>query len=368
MSTAAAEPELRNRKTGETGVTASKTAPVKEPEKPKEQSMAAKLMPKDMNRMQRLIAGAKGSAPSGLQPYIEKFEPVLAALLWALTKIIPVYLYCFDKLEEFSAYVPADLLTSIIGLIVCCFGGMFPTVIAAAEAWNVAGGEYAQKSLRTMYTQFKAVREANKKDDKKDDDGDGIADVDQIDGDVLVKRKMHLFMTSIEPKTTQDALAGVYTGWIGVIATLKLQFAKVIALGAAIGKMLKKPAEIVFVPIMTRLMPEEYHPWIEVIIDTVCKSIAISFAWTIQRVISAFHSAIRGGLMFARGILRYANTKGWIKLHEDDSMLDEYAGWVMAAFGFYFQFKLRFTLPWILPIVLWPFSVAEWYIVWTISE
>merc|ERR1719195_338970 len=207
MSTAAAEPELRNRKTGETGVTASKTAPVKEPEKPKEQSMAAKLMPKDMNRMQRLIAGAKGSAPSGLQPYIEKFEPVLAALLWALTKIIPVYLYCFDKLEEFSAYVPADLLTSIIGLVVCFFGGMFPTVIAAAEAWNIAGGEYAQKSLRHIYQQFKVVRVANKADDKKDDDGDGIADVDQIEANVLVKRKMHLFMTSIEPKTTQDALA-----------------------------------------------------------------------------------------------------------------------------------------------------------------
>jgi len=375
-SAAKEEPELRNRKTGETVPAAdAKTAAAVSKSDPGDADKKAagadlkKYMPKDMSRIQKLIHGAKGSAPSALQPYIEKFEPFLAAILWALTKIIPIYLFVFDKIEELSAYVPADLLTSIIGFIVCFFGGMFPTVIAAAEAWNVAGGEYAQKSLSIMYEQFKAVREENKKDDARDDDGDGIADVDQVEGgDELVKRKMHLFMTTIEPKTTQDALSGVYTGWIGVIATLKLQFAKVIALGAAIGKLLQKPAEIVFVPIMTRLMPEDYHPWIEVIIGTVCKSIAISFAWTIQRVISAFHSAIRGGLMFARGVLRYANTKGWVKLHEDDSMLDEYCGWAMAALGFYFQFKLSFTLPWILSIVLWPFSVAEWYIVWTISE
>lgn len=372
MSEAAPAPELRNRKTGESGPTkggATSEPPKSVPEKKDSAGVdLKKFAPKDMNRIQRLIHGAKGSAPSAMQPYIEKFEPVLAALIWVLMKIVPIYLYVFDKLEELSSYVPADLLTAIIGFIVCFFGGMFPTVIAAAEAWNIAGGEYAQKSLRIMYEQFKVVRVANKKDDKKDDDGDGIADVDQIEGDELMKRKMHLFATTIQPKTTQDALGGVYTGWIGVIATLKLQFAKVIALGAAIGKLLTKPAEIVFVPIMIRLMPEDYHPWIEVIIGTVCKSVAIAFAWTIQRVISAFHSAIRGGLMFARGFLRYANTRGWIKLHEDDSMLDEYAGWAMAALGFYFQFKLRFTLPWILSIVLWPFSVAEWYIVWTISS
>jgi len=329
---------------------------------------ASSYTPAEVSRIQKLIHGAKDQAPSALQPYIEKAEPILAYIIWAISKIVPIYLYAFEKIEEYSKLIPADLITAIMGLVVCFFGGMFPTVIAAVEAWNIAGGAHAQECLMVAYNEIKKVRAANKKDDELDEDNDGIADVDQISAEELVKRKVHMFATTVAPKTLNDAIAGIYTGWVGVVATLKLQFAKVIALGASIGQLIKKPAEVVLVPILSRVMPEDYHPWIEVIIGTLCKSVAISFAWMIQRVISAFHSAIRGGLMFSRGILRWANKEGYIKLHEDESMLDEYAGWAMAALGFYTQFRLRFTLPWILSIILWPYTVAEWYIVWTISE
>ena len=39
-------------------------------------------------------------------------------------------------------------------------------------------------------------------------------------------------------------------------------------------------------------------------------SIAISIAWYVQRIISAFHSAIRGGLMCSRGVLAELNSRG----------------------------------------------------------
>jgi len=328
----------------------------------------SKYMPKEMSRIQKLIQASESSAPPALVPYIKKLEPVLAALGYAATKIIPIYMVVADKLEMFFKICPPDLLTAILGVIVCFFGGLFPTVIAAAEAWNVAGGAQATESLQIAYSQFKKVQVASAADDKEDKDGDGVADVDQIDAQELLKRKMHLALTTIQPTVFQNALSGVYTGWIGVMASLKLQFAKTIALGAAIGKMIQRPAEMFLTPVLSRVMPKDYHPWIEVIIGTLCKSIAVSIAWTIQRIISAFHSAIRGGLMFSRGIMRYLNAKKYISFDEDDSYLDEAVGWVAAGFGFMFQLKLRFTVPWIISILLWPFTLAEWYITWTISE
>jgi len=367
----AAQPELRQRKVNnednerrqsmqEQATELLKTAKTYVPDLDHEKA--------EISRFQKLISASSDSAPPALVPYIKKCEPVLAVTIWFFSKIIPIYVRLYDAGEKFLEYVPADLMSAILGLIVCFFGGMFPTLIAAVEAWNVAGGEMATAALKTIISQVRKVRAANKKDDDVDDDNDGIADVDQISGTDLLKRKTHIVLTSIEPKVLESAMQGVYSGWVGCMATLKLQFAKVIALGAAIGKMIQKPAEIVLIPIMTKLMPNEYHPWIEVIISTMCKSIAISVAWSIQRVISAIHSAIRGGLMASRGLMRYAKRMGWINIDPDESMVDEITGWTLAALGFYVQFQMRFALPWILSLILWPFSMAEWYIVWTISD
>lgn len=74
-------------------------------------------------------------------------------------------------------------------------------------------------------------------------------------------------------------------------------------------------------------MPQEYHRWIPTIITYICKAIAVSIAWYIQRIISAFHSAIRGGLMFSRGIMKYLNDKKIIDFDDTESILDEIVGW-----------------------------------------
>jgi len=349
--------ELRNRK-GSSEVAGEEKKPVVNIEK---------YMPEEAKRVQKLIHEASKSAPPWLVPYVQKLEPVLALVAWAIGKLIPIYIWLWDKVELFLSICPPSLLESIIGLVMCFFGGFFPTLIAAVESWNMSGGSAARESLQYCYEEFKHVRSVNEQDDKKDDDNDGIADVKQISGKELFQRKGHLVLTAIDPNKFTDAICGVYTGWIGVVACLKIEFAKTIALGAAIGDTLRKPAGYVAVPILTHLLPADYHKWIDVIISYTIKSIAITIAWTIQRVISAFHSAIRGGLMFARGLIKYLNEKGYLPV-DNDSYADEVLGFATAAAGFYVQFSLRFSLPWILSILLWPLTWSEWYIVWTISE
>ena len=129
------------------------------------------------------------------------------------------------------------------------------------------------------------------------------------------------------------AFGGVYTGFMGVVATLRMQFAQTITLGVVIGATFSQLAQASLQPVschlfrarallalsisysadfcftrqvFTRLVPQEYHKWIPVSIDWVCKAIGISVAWTVQRVISGFYSAVRGAQLASRGILRWA--------------------------------------------------------------
>ena len=139
------------------------------------------------------------------------------------------------------------------------------------------------------------------------------------------------------------------------------------ALAISIGNKLRPIMSKILVPAMTHLMPEDYHQWIPIIINYICKSIGMSVAWYIQRVLSAFHSAIRGGLMFFRALIKFASERGLTKINHEDTMLDEYLGWTLAALGFYFQFTQNFVLPFPMNLLLWPFTALEWVIEWKIT-
>jgi len=116
------------------------------------------------------------------------------------------------------------------------------------------------------------------------------------------------------------------------------------------------------------IIPTDYHRWIPTLILYVCKSIALSIAWYIQRIISTFHSAIRGGLLCSRGVLNFFHSRGVVSFDDTESYLDEVVGWTLAALGFYFQYTMGFAMPFPLNLLLWPFSVAEWYVVWIVSN
>ena len=90
--------------------------------------------------------------------------------------------------------------------------------------------------------------------------------------------------------------------------------------------MLRKPALRYAQPVLKKCIDEDYHKWIVPGITYVCKSVAISIAWTIQRVISAFHSAVRGGQLAGKGVVHYLHKYGFIDVNEDDTYADEAVG------------------------------------------
>ncbi|MFM7855662.1 MAG: hypothetical protein ACKO96_27970, partial [Flammeovirgaceae bacterium] len=137
-------------------------------------------------------------------------------------------------------------------------------------------------------------------------------------------RKVSLFLANCQdPQMVMEMVSTIGSSFIGVIAVLKVDFAKTITLGATIGDTLRKPAAYFLVPIASTVLSNKYHKWISPGINLVCKAVAITIAWFIQRIVSSVHSGIRGGLIFSRSLLNWANKKGYIQFNDEESYVDE---------------------------------------------
>lgn len=191
----------------------------------------------------------------------------------------------------------------LFGLALCYFGGTFTATIAAAEAFRTMGYEKARDDLSALWLQIKPVLEANDEDDLVDDDGDGVADVDQLTPPELLQRKALLVLTNVkEPERIQSAVGSVYAALLAVLATLKLEFAATTAMAMGLADMVKKPLLRLVKPPLETVLPPPAHQWITPTIDSIVRLSAIAIAWYIQQIISAFYSALRGGKLFADGL------------------------------------------------------------------
>jgi len=229
------------------------------------------------------------------------------------------------------------------------------------------------KNAEEMYYKIKEemdiVWAANEKDNALDADKSGKADVLEMKLSDLAQRKFLLFLkTCRDPDVIMSMIPQFVSCFISVIAVLKVQFAKVIALGHQIGEALRKPACYFLVPTLGQVVPNDYKKWISPCIEFVCKCIAISIAWFIQRIISSVQSAIRGGLMFSRNILRFAKKQGYMPNYDEDDYIDEILGWFVALCGIYFQIMSGFGLPFPMNVFLFPVSIMEGYLQWVVSE
>eukprot|EP00567_Pseudictyota_dubia_P012265 CAMPEP_0197441710 /NCGR_PEP_ID=MMETSP1175-20131217/7920_1 /TAXON_ID=1003142 /ORGANISM="Triceratium dubium, Strain CCMP147" /LENGTH=332 /DNA_ID=CAMNT_0042972035 /DNA_START=105 /DNA_END=1103 /DNA_ORIENTATION=+ len=270
-----------------------------------------------------------------------------------------------------SIYVklPHDETEFLIGAIFCFFGGIYPTLFAAIIAAEHGGRQTLMEAISALTEEATKIVEASKKDDELDEDGDGTKDVDQITGKELLMRKAKLVMVKMNPDKVNDAMASMYKVWLSVAAVLTVQFARTIAVALSIADFIKKPVDHYIAPVIQAATPDEYDKWVPVMLGWLAKSIAMSIAWYIEAIRSAFTSALKGGLMMSRALMKIARKKGltFVPEKEEDTNLDEITSYVFAGLGFYFQFKLGFDISFPFNIILAPFELAEYWIRWTIT-
>lgn len=306
---------------------------------------------------------------SNVGALLQKFQPLIDQATNAIHIVFPYIVRAADSVQRLYHSLPLDIIYALLGLLLVFFGGVYTLLIAAIETFYLTGYKQVKEGVLVLREEFEIVWDAFKRDNEVDENHDGIADVKQITVRELVMRKSLLFLEKCrDPQKVMSILTTVITSMISVIAVLKVEFAKVIALGHMIGDSMKKPANYLFIPALAAVVPAKFHKWIGPLIEIVCKLLAISIAWFIQRVISSVQSAIRGGLMFSRRILSFLKNKGIFPSYNEDDYYDEVLGWTVAAFGIYFQLSFGFGLPFPLNLFFFPVSCFESYLTWAVSN
>ena len=188
----------------------------------------------EVNLVARLVASGL-TTPPALADYIERYGgPVISMLSYAAGIVGPFYMKLGRAGYSIYKKLPVDLFTALTGLGLCFCGGSYCASIAAIEAFRMCGWEQTKAALMDVADDFSAIAAANEVDNKKDDDGNGIADVDECTPQELLNRKLSLFAIAVkDPNKLSTALGGLYTAWLAVQGTLRLEFARTITLGVS---------------------------------------------------------------------------------------------------------------------------------------
>ncbi len=318
------------------------------------------------NSIQNLISKA---GDSNIGALLQKIQPIIDKATDIFYVVFPYVVSAAEKVHMYYNCLPLDIIYALVGLLLVFFGGVYTLLIAAVEAFYMTGYDQVKEGVLVLREEFSIVWDAFKKDNEIDDDNDGVADVKTLTVRELIMRKSLLFLeTCRDPQKVMSILTTIITSFISVIAVLKVEFAKVIALGHMIGDAMKKPANYLLVPALANIVPAKFHKWISPLIEVLCKFVAISIAWFIQRVISSVQSAIRGGLIFSRRFFNFLKTKGIFSSYDEDDYWDEVLGWTVATIGIYCQLSYGFGLPFPLNILLFPVSCFESYLSWAVSN
>jgi len=297
----------------------------------------------------------------------KKIEPVLFAITRQLNHFAPHISHAINKtiaIGEFIyakilPYEPELLFPMAFGLFMIFFGGSFMLLIASIEAYRICGWEQTKMHLITLYNNYLQVKKASDEDDQVDADHDGIADVLEISESELVTRKIKVFLRSSDPEAMGNALTGIYTGMLAVAATLRVEFARTLALGVAIGDIISVPGLKLLVPAFNIVVPHDYQKWVPVILRYIFKSIGVSIALTITRYLSAVHSAVRGAQLFITSLNIWLTKRQIANINTYSLFAEEAVMGAVAVVGVMLQIQFAFSLPFPLSFFLLPVTLIE---------
>eukprot|EP00928_Gymnodinium_smaydae_P082198 TRINITY_DN65592_c0_g1_i1.p1 TRINITY_DN65592_c0_g1~~TRINITY_DN65592_c0_g1_i1.p1 ORF type:complete len:383 (+),score=30.69 TRINITY_DN65592_c0_g1_i1:64-1149(+) len=330
---------------------------------PTKARLSAEVKHEKMQKQMR--AHTLGRAPPFLAPYLQAAAPVAFGFLHFLKLLSPYVISCIQLCVRVYSALPTNIISALIGLALCFFGGLFPTLIAACEAARVCGWDRTVASFHDLAAEAEVAIEASEKDD-----ADGAS---ALKGKELVAHKTKLILAKCNAERVNEGIGGLMTSWLAIEAVLQTEYAKTITLALSIGDMIRKPLLAIVAPPLLFLTPEVYRQWVPVVLGWVAKASGMWVAWYIQRVLSAVHSGLRGGLLFARSMLSFLHSQGWrlwglIPADPDCTIIDEIGGWSLAAAGIYWQFSHNFHAPFPLDILLSPLTIGEYVLEWHITR
>lgn len=318
-------------------------------------------------RIEKLaIAVSERAAPPWAAQYIVQAAPVIG-VCGAVAEVLGPIIYRFYA-GLFAVYkrLPHNAANCLWGLGVCFYGGRYPLALAAVEAWKMSGGNDIDAALVTIRTNANQVLKANEEEEARRSAA-GEAKEDE-DGKSLLARKTSLVLRAVEPEEVSEAVAKLWTGSMGVLAALKLKFARTTALAHAIGDGVRPLARKLLGPTMVYLTPKEHRKWVSPTLNALCKILGLTIAWKLTRGLSIVQSGMNGGLLASRSGLALLSERGLVNFVADETMVDEILGYALAGCGVYYQMFMSGdpvqTL--FLPVTM-PLGLAEGWLQWSIA-
>mmetsp|Transcript_22298 Transcript_22298/g.31179 ORF Transcript_22298/g.31179 Transcript_22298/m.31179 type:complete len:385 (-) Transcript_22298:189-1343(-) len=312
--------------------------------------------------------GNTSKTPAWIKPYLKKAEtliPFIATVFRAVSRVLGAVweglspLLCSLKETHWQIYIPA-----ILGLIMVFYGGAFMFLIAAVEAYRISGWEKTQKCMRDLYRNYSELVEADAIDDKalgKISEGDEGKSIEEgMTDEQYLRHKVELLFAVVRPQQVMDAVHGITSGFFAVVATIRMKFAESITLGSALGEMGEKYVKAILLQDLEEVAGK-YQRWVSPCLGYLCRIVGISIAYTLQRVLFAFHSAFRGAHLIVLTIAHFLSNEKRKVDHETDLKLI-LAKVVIGTLGFVKQLVGGFEIYFPLSIFFLPAICANWII------
>jgi hypothetical protein len=330
------------------------------------------------------------------------YESVLLTLQIVTTvfrTVLPPIVTTIRTIVDFYRILPIDAILAQIGLIYAFAGGYYPTLFAAVQAAQHCGYQNMITAIQVLVDEATTAIQACDFSSIKFTFHSQQQEQTQFNrkrAREIFTKKTKIVLATIDPVRINEAIAAIYTTWMSISIVLEREFARTIALSITIAESIQPMVSLLLNRPLQMCISASYYKWIPIIIGWVCKAMAMSLAWRIQRVLTAYTSAIAGGLMCARALCRIVQ-KQWGGIRRifgfpakqqkkakfsatqdassadpnfENTHLDEFLGYIIALCGLYSQIGqgFSFEVPFPLSLVTWPFDLAERWIQWQITR
>ena len=231
--------------------------------------------------------------------FVRVVGTVIQILISCGKAVLPPAVSLIRGVIRFYRSLPVDAVTAQVGLIYCFAGGYYPTLFSSLQAAEHCGWRVMIHAIDDLTEE--AIKVINATTDLSSEIPERR--------DLFIKHT-NIVLKTVDPMKINQAASALYTTWLGVSAVLEKEYARVINLSMTLAGYLERIAQFLLQPPIKFCISEEYHRWVPVVIGWVCKGVAMNVGWRVQRVLTASTSAMVGGVMFARAILRMLSKRG----------------------------------------------------------
>jgi len=258
-----------------------------------------------------------------------------------------------DAATAVYARTQQDVFLLCLGLLLCLAGAQYVTLVAAYEAFTQCGGADAAAACAAVAKDAATILETAANEEAKDSKG-------KAPPALALKRKALLLARMSQPEALQAAVAKVWLTGLGVLAALKLRFARTMALSAAMAAQVGPLAARHLQPRLEAAAPAELRKWAPMALATALHAACYCAALLLAGALAAVHAALRGGSLAAKHGLALLAERGLLKPAAAAEARTLHAvGLGLAAVGLVLQAAAGFRLPFPFSLLVLPLTAAE---------